>query len=92
MLQDTLSEEELIIRRILPRSYRDRLPFVWKEDMMVLGAILDPRLTFRAHMEGVLSRAKVRHGVMSTVAGQNWGLETNVLRITNSALLVSLTR
>ena len=88
----TETDDDLLAKGILPLSFRDRMPFAWKEEMVVLGVTLDPLLSFRAHVDNLISKAKIRHGVMAALAKTNWGLETNVLRLTNSALLVSLTR
>ena len=76
-LLECASDEELLARSIPPQSFRDRMPFEWREEIVVLGVTLDPLLTFRAHIEGLLSKVKIRHGVMSAITKTNWGLETN---------------
>ena len=41
-LIDITPNEELLAQRIFPKSFRDKLPFEWKEDMVILGVIIDP--------------------------------------------------
>ena len=77
---------------IFPREWRADLPFKWQEEMEILGVTFDERLCFRAHIQRLLGRAKVRHSVMSKLARSSWGLETGVLRVTHEALLTSLIR
>ena len=60
--------------------------------MIALGVAFDQLLSFRARAEKLLSQAKIRHGVMFTIARSNWGLKTNVLRQTHVALLISIMR
>ena len=45
-------------------------------------------LTSGDHFQGVLSKAQLRAGVFSRVAGIPWGLEPGVLEITHGAVTV----
>ena len=87
-----LTEEELILEQVSPLSWQERLPYKWSDEMRVLGAIFDPMLTCRGHIKGLISRARIRHSIMTSLARSNWGLETGILRSAPSELLVSLTR
>ena len=45
---------------------------------------------FTEHVNNILNRALVRHGVMAQLASTEWGLEAGVLRSTHIALVTSL--
>ena len=75
-----------------PSALRAELPFKYVHSMRALGVIFDSRLYFSGHIEGLLSRAAIRHGVMARLARSTWGLEAGVLRATHSVLLTGLTR
>ena len=65
-------------------------PYVFPESIRILGLQWDSRLCFAEHVNNVLSRAKIRHGVMSRLARSTWALEVGALRSSQAALLTSL--
>ena len=90
-----------------PRSYQERLPYEWTESyqerylnrlpyqesyLKILGVLFDEHMSYSNHVRVLMGKAGVRHGVVSRLTRSNWGLETNILRVANEALLTSLTR
>ena len=89
---DDLTEAGRMEQGVFPRSMSGGLPFEWKETIRILGVLFDPLLAFRQHVQGLLSRARVRRSIMVSLSRSNWGLETGIPRTTHDALLVGLTR
>ena len=89
---DAMTPSEMRGAGIFPPSYQSRLPFEWKDTIRILGVMFGPLLSFETHIETLLCRARARHGVITSLAHSNWGLETGIMRTTHNALLVSLTR
>ena len=73
-----------------PVALRDSLPYVYSEQVRILGVLWDSRMCFVDHIQGGLNRANVRHGVVARLARSTWGLWVRVLRATHSALLTNL--
>ena len=92
MRQDFETCEELLSNKCFPKEYRQKLPYEWSVDLKILGVLFNECFSFSRHVETLLARAGVRHGVVSRLARCNWGLENNILRVASEALLVSLTR
>ncbi|UYV83610.1 hypothetical protein LAZ67_23001627, partial [Cordylochernes scorpioides] len=74
---------------------------VWKEKLILkldelgiegnspryLGVTLDPALTFRKHIDTMISKAKNRLKILKNISGLNWGANANILRTTYLALI-----
>ena len=89
---DNETYEELVEHRCFPRGLREQLPYEWSESPKILGVLFGEKLSYARHVEVLVGKAGVRHGVLSRLTRSNWGLETNILRVANEALLTSLTR
>ena len=75
---------------VFPAASRPMSPYVFPESIRILGLQWDSWLCFAEHVNNVLSRAKIRHGVMSRLARSTWALEVGALRSSQAALLTSL--
>ena len=69
-----------------------RLPYGVSGSLKLLGMHFDVGLDFRTQLSELLGKAGVRFGLLARVSGSSWGLETNTLRLTCDALIVSLIR
>ena len=67
-------------------------PLPLSESVRVLALLFDRSFSLGDHFCRMTHRAQGRQGVMSRVAKARWGLETGVLRMTLSAVIVSLIR
>ena len=66
------------------------LPFRVEGPIKVLGVFLGSSFGFIPHLEGVMARASMRHGIMARLSRSTWGLEAGLLRSTHAALLTGL--
>ena len=87
----TTSEDDLP-SMYFPPSFQKCLPYTFTDTLKNLGVLFGKKMRFSCHIEGMLGRAGIRHGVMAKLAGSSWVLEVDVLRSTHSALLTSMTR
>ena len=71
---------------------RQDSPYEWSEEIKILGIIFDARMCFQIHINKMLSKAKIRQCLMSKLARCSWGIETGVPRVSQEALLASLSR
>ena len=67
-------------------------PYPLVDSMRVLGVQLDTYGSLDDQLLVILARAQVRQGLLARAAHSSWGLETDVLRVTRDALIVSLLR
>ena len=58
----------------------------------LLGVTFGDRFSFQEEYGRILSLAKKRIAIVARAAGLPWGLETNILRLTCDALVVSSLR
>ena len=75
---------------IFPESLESTLPFKTVSTIKILGVVFDTGFGFTAHVEGILQKVRLRHGIMARLARSTWGLEAGLLRSTHAALLTSL--
>ncbi|UYV83358.1 hypothetical protein LAZ67_23000752 [Cordylochernes scorpioides] len=52
-----------------------------------LGVTLDPALTFKKHIDTMISKAKNRLKILKKISSLNWGANANILRTTYLALV-----
>ncbi|UYV60692.1 K02A2.6-like, partial [Cordylochernes scorpioides] len=52
-----------------------------------LGVTLDPALTFKKHIDTMISKAKNRLKILKKISGLNWGANANISRTTYLALV-----
>ncbi|UYV83004.1 hypothetical protein LAZ67_22001713 [Cordylochernes scorpioides] len=58
-----------------------------KDSPRYLGVTLDPALTFKKHIDTMISKAKNRLKILKKISGLNWGANANILRTTYLALV-----
>ena len=68
------------------------LPYRLVADFRLLGITFDDQFSFKEQYNRILSLAKKRLAIVTKVGGFSLGLETNMLRLTCEALVVSLLR
>ena len=72
--------------------YSRGFPYRLAESVKVLGVLIDRYLQLDDQHTMMLSKARVRHSILSKVANSKWGLEAGTLKITYDAVVLSLLR
>ena len=83
-------QEDKLPPGIFPTGKKQRLPYAYSSLIKILGVYIDEHLGLQHHYGQIIKRARVRHGVMATLAQRRWGLDVGILRSTHAALLTSL--
>ena len=63
----------------------------WKESLFFrfLGVWFDSRLTWKTHIEKIISKCKKVLNVMRCVAGKDWGADRSALKVMYTSLIRS---
>ena len=54
----------------------------YKKEFKFLGITFDEKLTFKAHIENIVTRCKKRLNLLKTIRGKNWGASPETLLYT----------
>ncbi|UYV61154.1 hypothetical protein LAZ67_1003608 [Cordylochernes scorpioides] len=75
------------LRHWTPNIFLNNSKFQYSDSPRYLGVILDPALTFKKHIDTMISKAKNRLKILKKISGLNWGANANILRTTCLALV-----
>ena len=77
-----ISFEEMLPEGVIPPEIKNRLPFQYAFRTRILGLFLDGQMNYSLHVQNILERARVRHGILAKLTKCTWGLEAGILRTT----------
>ena len=75
---------------VFPSALVSKLPFPLTSYIRILGVQINAKLNFTQHIQNVLQKAGLRHGVTARLAGSTWVRDSGLLRRRHAALLTSL--
>ncbi|UYV61495.1 hypothetical protein LAZ67_1005060 [Cordylochernes scorpioides] len=75
------------LRHWTPNIFLNNSKLQYSDSPRYLGVTLDPALTFRKHIDTMISKAKNRLKILKKISGLNWGANANILRTTYLALV-----
>ncbi|UYV75600.1 hypothetical protein LAZ67_13000704 [Cordylochernes scorpioides] len=74
------------LRHWTPNIFLNNSKLQYSDSPRYLGVTLDPTLTFKKHIDTMISKAKNRLKILKKISGLNWGANANILRTTYLAL------
>ncbi|UYV72387.1 hypothetical protein LAZ67_9002909 [Cordylochernes scorpioides] len=75
------------LRHWTPNIFLNNSKLQYSDSPRYLGVTLDPALTFKKHIDTMISKAKNRFKILKKISGLNWGANANILRTTYLALV-----
>ncbi|UYV62927.1 hypothetical protein LAZ67_2002536 [Cordylochernes scorpioides] len=75
------------LRHWTPNIFLNNSKLQYSDSPRYLGVTLDPALTFKKHIDTMISKAKNRLDILKKISGLNWGANANILRTTYLALV-----
>ena len=92
MLIETLDFDPYLPRQEEELNFWEGFPFPVTQTMRILGVTIDPFFALDEHYKDIVTKARLRQGILGKVAGTKWGLEVGVLKMTHDAVIISLLR
>ena len=74
-LLDDLSQSERLAPEISPAPFGELPPDTWWGHTKIRGIIFEPLVPFRTQWGSWISRAEIRHGMLTKLTHSNWVLE-----------------
>ncbi|UYV63119.1 hypothetical protein LAZ67_2003187 [Cordylochernes scorpioides] len=75
------------LRHWTPNIFLNNSKLQYSDSPRYLGVTPDPALTFKKHIDTVISKAKNSLKILKEISGLNWGANANILRTTYLALV-----